>query len=185
MKTRQIVQAALLVALALALSYAERFIPLQLVVPLPGVKLGLANIVTMAALYFLTPGIACRILIVRCVLGCLFGNGVTALAMSLTGGLAAFAVMVWSGKLSFLSIYGVSILGAAAHNFGQVCAASMLLYSGYTFGYLPFLLLAAIPAGLITGSISAATFRILRTAEKQMPFFKEQQNVLTSGVVRR
>ena len=174
MKTKQVVQAALLVSLALALSYTERFIPLQLLVPLPGVKLGLANIVTMVALYFLTPRTALRILVVRCLLGCLFGNGVTALAMSLTGGLCAFAVMLLCKRISFLSIFGVSILGAAAHNFGQVCAASLLLYSGYTFGYLPFLLLVAIPSGFITGTIASATLRVLIAAGKHMQRYPEE-----------
>ena len=169
MKTKQVVQAALMVSLALALSYVERFIPLQLLVPLPGVKLGLANIVTMVALYCMTPQIAFGILVVRCILGCMFGNGVTALAMSLTGGICAFAVMLCSKRIPFISIFGVSILGAAAHNFGQVCAASLLLYSGYTFGYLPFLLLVAIPSGFITGTISAATLRVLTTAGKHLP----------------
>ena len=169
MKTKQLALSALLVALALALSYAERFIPLQLLVPLPGVKLGLANIVTMAALYFLTPQMALQILIVRCLLGCLFGSGVAALAMSLTGGLCAFFVMLQCKKLPFFSVFGVSVLGAAAHNFGQVCAASLLLYSGHTFGYLPFLLLAAIPSGLITGAISSVTFRVLLAAGAHGP----------------
>ena len=174
MKTQQIVQAALLVALALALSYVERLIPLQLLVPLPGVKLGLANIVTMVALYCLTPRIAFQILVVRCLLGCLFGNGVTALAMSLTGGLCAFFVMLCCKRIPFISIFGVSILGAAAHNFGQVCAASLLLYSGYTFGYLPFLLLVAIPSGFITGTISSMTLRALTAAGNRTPFRPEE-----------
>ena len=169
MKTKQLALSALLVSLALALSYTERFIPLQLLVPLPGVKLGLANIVTMAALYFLTPQTAFQILVVRCLLGCLFGSGVTALAMSLTGGLCAFFVMLQCKKLPVFSIFGVSILGAAAHNFGQVCAASLLLYSGHTFGYLPFLLLAAIPSGWITGAISSVTFRVLMAAGAHRP----------------
>ena len=88
MKTKQLVRSALLVALALALSYFERFLPLQLAVPLPGVKLGLANIVTMAALYTLPGGQVLAIVLVRCVLGSLF-SGLSGLAMSLTGGLLA------------------------------------------------------------------------------------------------
>ena len=71
--------------------------------------------------------------------------------------------MILAKKLPFLSIFGVSILGAAAHNCGQVCAAAALLYSGYTFAYLPFLLLLSIPSGLLTGTVSAAAFRTLRS----------------------
>ena len=162
-KTKQLALSALLVAMALGLSCLERFIPLQLLIPLPGVKLGLANIVTMMALYFLGGKISFSVLVVRCLLGSVFGGGVTGLAMSLTGGLFAFATMVPAKKLPYLSIYGVSILGAAAHNLGQVCAAAALLHSGYTFAYLPFLLLLSIPSGLLTGTISAAAFRTLRS----------------------
>ncbi|MGM9669390.1 MAG: Gx transporter family protein [Faecousia sp.] len=160
-KTKQLALSAVLVAMALGLSYLERFLPLQLLIPLPGVKLGLANIVTMMALYFLSGKITFSVLVVRCLLGSVFGGGVTALAMSLTGGLFAFAAMALAKKLPFLSVFGVSILGAAAHNLGQVCAAAALLYSGYTFAYLPFLLLLSIPSGLLTGTISAAAFRTL------------------------
>ena len=72
-KSKQLALSAVLVALALGLSYLERFLPLQLLIPLPGVKLGLANIVTMMALYFLSGRIAFSVLVVRCLLGSLFG----------------------------------------------------------------------------------------------------------------
>ena len=72
-KTQRLARAALLTALALGLSWMERFIPLQLLVPLPGIKLGLANLVTLFALYFLGGRMALAILCVRCLLGSLFG----------------------------------------------------------------------------------------------------------------
>ena len=161
MKTRQLARSALLVAAALALSYTERFIPLNLVVPLPGVKLGLANIVTMFALYFLEKRQAFAILVLRCFLGSVFG-GLSGLAMSLTGGVLAFWTMALASKCPLFSVYGVSILGAAAHNLGQVLAASVLMGSVYTFYYLPFLLLTALATGTITGTVCAFTFRALR-----------------------
>ena len=70
-KAKQISLCAVMIALALALSYTERFIPLQLIVPLPGIKLGLANIVTLVALYLFKTKYAYMILIPRCVLGIL------------------------------------------------------------------------------------------------------------------
>ena len=160
MKTKQLARSALLVAAALALSYMERFIPLNLVVPLPGVKLGLANIVTMFALYMLEKRQAFLILVLRCFLGSVFG-GISGLAMSLTGGVLAFWTMALAAKLPLFSVYGVSILGAAAHNLGQVIAASMMMGSVYTFYYLPFLLLTALATGTITGTVSSVTFRAL------------------------
>ena len=122
---------AVLIALALALSYLERFIPLQLVVPLPGIKLGLANIVTLIALYLLGTKCAFAILIPRCILGAVFGGGITGLLFSMTGGILAMAVMALCRKIRIFSVYGVSILGAAAHNIGQIFAAMAVLRSVY------------------------------------------------------
>lgn len=164
---------AVLVALALALSYMERFIPLQLLIPLPGVKLGLANLVTMMALYFLGARYAFPILLCRCILGSVFGGGVTALLFSLTGGLLAMGVMTLSRKLPFLSVYGVSILGAAAHNIGQILAAMAVLKSVYVAAYLPFLLLVSIATGFVTGAAAAGLFRAL-TASGQFQLVDSQ-----------
>lgn len=170
-KTRRLARAALLTALALGLSWMERFIPLQLLVPLPGIKLGLANLVTLFALYFLGGRMALAILCVRCLLGSLFGGGVTAFCFSITGGLLALAVMALARRLPVLSVYGVSILGAAAHHVGQILVAVALLRSGYVVAYLPFLLLVAIATGFLTGAISSALFRAMLAAD--LPFFKQ------------
>lgn len=162
--TRILTRCAVLTALALALSYTERFIPLQLIVPLPGVKIGLANIVTLAALYFLDTRYAFAILICRCVFGAVFGGGITGLAFSLTGGIGAMCVMALAKHSRHLSVYGVSLLGAAAHNIGQILAAMVLLGSPYVAGYLPVLLLFGIVTGLFTGAVSAGLFRALRAS---------------------
>ena len=169
MKTKELVRSALLVAAALALSYMERFIPLGRIVPLPGVKLGLANIVTMLAQNFLGVREGFVNLVVRCVLGSIFGGGVSGLAMSLTGGVLAYWTMALSRRIPVFSVYGVSILGAAAHNLGQVLAAAVLMGSVYTFFYLPFLLLTGLVMGLGTGTISSFTFRALRAANPHAP----------------
>lgn len=170
-KTQRLARAALLTALALGLSWMERFIPLQLLVPLPGIKLGLANLVTLFALYFLGGRMALAILCVRCLLGSLFGGGVTAFCFSITGGLLALAVMALARRLPVLSVYGVSILGAAAHHVGQILVAVALLHSGYVVAYLPFLLLVAIATGFLTGAISSALFRAMLAAD--LPFLKQ------------
>ena len=170
-KTQRLARAALLTALALGLSWMERFIPLQLLVPLPGIKLGLANLVTLFALYFLGGRMALAILCVRCLLGSLFGGGVTAFCFSITGGLLALAVMTLARRLPLLSVYGVSILGAAAHHVGQILVAVALLRSGYVVAYLPFLLLVAIATGFLTGAISSALFRAMLAAD--LPFLSQ------------
>ena len=162
--TRRLTLCAVLIALAMSLSYMERFIPLDLVVPLPGVKLGLANIVTLMALYFLDVPSAFTILILRCLLNMPFSGSITALFFSLMGGTLALTVMALAKKIRFLSPYGVSVLGAAAHNTGQIAAAMLTLRSTYVIGYLPFLLAVSIVTGLITGAASCGTFRALRHA---------------------
>ena len=159
--TKTLAQSAVLVALALALSYTERFIPLQLVIPLPGVKLGLANIATLVALYALGWQKTIPIVVVRCFLGALFG-GLTGILFSLTGGLISLGVMAACKKTPIFSIYGVSILGAAAHNIGQILAAMVLMGSIYVWAYLPYLLLIAIFTGTATGAACAGVLRAFR-----------------------
>lgn len=162
MKVKKIALCGVFIALALALSYGERFIPVQLVIPLPGIKLGLANIVTLIALYLLDPGCAFCILVPRCVLGAVFGGGITGLAFSLTGGVLALLTMAAAKRSKKLSVYGVSILGAAAHNIGQILAAMVLMGSVYIGAYLPWLLLAAIATGALTAAAGIGVLKLLK-----------------------
>ena len=155
--TKQLTLCALLTAMALALSYLENLFPLA--VPLPGVKLGLANIVTLFALYVLGPGKALLILFSRCFLGSLFAGNMNALLYSLLGGFAAMGVMTALSRLRRLSVYGVSIGGAAAHSCGQTAAAVLTLGSGAPLYYLPVLLGVSLVTGALTGLVSACLFR--------------------------
>lgn len=168
-KAKKIAFCAVMIALALALSYAERFIPLQMVIPMPGIKLGLANVVTLVALYRFKGRYALAILVPRCILGALFGGGITGLAFSLTGGLLALLVMSLAKKTPFFSVYGVSVLGAAAHNVGQILAAMVLLRSVYVAAYLPWLLIAAIVTGILTGAAGHGILQALSYATVSAP----------------
>ena len=151
MKTKQLTTGAILAALALALSYVEGMFPLP--VPLPGFKLGLANIVTLFALYTLGAPSALAILLVRVLLGAMFAGNASALIYSLLGGFAAMAVMIALSRARGLSVYGVSIGGAAAHNVGQVAAAMLTLGNAAPAAYLPLLLAVAVFSGALTGLI--------------------------------
>ena len=157
--TRELTVCAMLVALALALSYLESFFPLSLVIPLPGVKLGLANVVTLFALYALGPGQAVLIVLGRWFLGAMFAGNINALLFSLLGGAAALAMMMLLSRGRRLSIYGVSIGGAAAHNCGQVAAAVWTLGNTAPLYYLPVLLGVSLGTGTLTGVIAAGLFR--------------------------
>lgn len=166
-RTRKLTLCAVLISLALVLSYTERFFPLQMIVPMPGVKLGLANIVTLVALYLLGGKSAYVILAIRCILGSMFGGSITSLLFSLTGGSLAMLTMALSRRLPFLSVYGVSILGAAAHNIGQICASMMLMHSVYIGAYLPYLLVVGLFTGFATGAAGAGILKVFIRIEPQ------------------
>ena len=168
-KAKKIAFCAVMIAMALALSYAERFIPLQLVIPLPGIKLGLANVVTLVVLYRLKSRYAFAVLIPRCILGAVFGGGITGLMFSLTGGILALLTMTLAKKMPLFSLYGVSVLGAAAHNIGQILAAMVLLRSVYIGAYLPWLLIAAVATGILTGAAGTGILKALSYANVSAP----------------
>ncbi len=160
--TKQLTLCALLTAMALALSYLENLFPLALAIPIPGVKLGLANVVTLFALFALGPGEALLILLARCFLGSLFAGNVNALLFSLLGGLCAMGTMILLARRRGLSVYGVSVGGAAAHNCGQIAAAVLTLGSRAPLYYLPVLLAVSLLTGGLTGLAAACLFRGLR-----------------------
>lgn len=159
--TRQLTLCAMLTALALALSWVERFLPLSLLIPLPGIKLGLVNIVTLFALYALGPAQALLILLCRCTLGALFAGNLNALIYSLFGGVAAMLTMILLQKGKRLSVYGVSLGGAAAHNCGQVAAAVWTLGTAAPLSYLPVLLGVSLVSGTLTGFLSSLLFQAM------------------------
>lgn len=154
MKTERLARCAVLIALALALSMAERMLPLTVLIPLPGLRLGLANLVSVFALCRLSGQEALLILVGRCLLGAIGGGNLTALAFSLTGGLLALAVMALLLRCPGLSLVGVSMAGAAAHNVGQILAAMAVLSSPAPVVWLPALLAASVITGGVTGLVS-------------------------------
>ena len=158
LSVRSLTACALLSALALGLSYVEGYFPLTLLIPLPGVKLGLANIVTLFALLQLGAPAAFLVLVVRCLLGAMFAGNASALLFSLLGGLLAMSLMALL-RFTPLSVYGISVAGAAAHQCGQVLAAMLVLRSSAPLGYLSLLLLVALFTGGLTGLITASLCR--------------------------
>ena len=136
-----------LVAVALIFSYIETLIPFA--IPIPGAKLGLANLVTLTGLFFLAPGQVFIIMRARIILsGFMFGTFST-IIYSLAGGIISFAVMLIAKKTKILSPLGVSILGGVFHNMGQLIVACLVVKSYAPTVYLPYLVLL----GTITGSL--------------------------------
>ena len=151
--SRALTRYALLVALAMVLSWLESMVPLSLVVP--GVKLGLANLVVIFALYRLGPRQAAVISLVRVLLVTLtFGNAF-GLAYSLAGAALSLAVMLLLKRSGKFSLLGVSIAGGVCHNIGQILVAMAVLGTAELLWYLPALLAAGTAAGVCIGAAGA------------------------------
>lgn len=150
-KTKKIALFGLFVALAFVFSYFESMIPFNF--GIPGVKLGLANIVVLVALYTMKPTEAFAIAVVRIVLvGLTFGN-LFSLAYSLCGGILSYVVMLITKKTK-LSIIGVSMLGGVCHNLGQIIVAGFIMKNVKIAYYFPVLMIAGLVTGLLMGVIA-------------------------------
>lgn len=139
------------VALAFAFSYLESLIPFNF--GIPGVKLGLANLVVVVALYVMKPYQAFAVSLIRILLASLTFGNVYSLAYSLCGGLLSFAVML-AFKKSKLSVIGVSMLGGVCHNIGQIIMAAIVMQTARIVYYLPVLLIAGLITGMLLGIAS-------------------------------
>ena len=152
--TKKIVSCGLLSALAIVVSTLERFIPLQSVIPLPGIKLGLSNCIILLALVYYGLPYALGVMTVKCAVVSLLFSGLTSFVYSFFGGLLAtlgmFLLLRFKDRFSLI---GVSVFGAALHSTGQISAAALMLGSAYIFGYLPLLLFASVVTGCITGTV--------------------------------
>lgn len=152
--TRRVTYLALLVSIGLVLSIIESTFPPLL--PLPGAKLGLANIATVIALYMFGPWMALEVTVLRSLLAGILRGSVIGLFLSFSGALVSTLVMILLYVLlrDKISAVGVSTIGAAAHNVVQLLAAFLLVQHVALFYYMPYLLLIAIPTGLFVGFAS-------------------------------
>lgn len=152
-KTQKIALNGALAALAMILSYVEMQIPAFFAVP--GVKLGLTNIVVLVALYVLGEKNAFFINVVRIVaVSMLFGN-IMGFAFSIAGGMLSTLVMILLKKTSRFSVAGVSVAGGISHNVGQIIVAMILLNTKAIIWYLPVLWISGIVSGAIIGIVGA------------------------------
>jgi heptaprenyl diphosphate synthase len=181
-RIRRLTTDALLISLALVLSIAERWIPLELLIPVPGIKLGMANIVTLVAVLCLYPIDAIALVTVRSlILGLI--SGLTTFLFSLSGGLLALMVMWLAGKLydRVFSVIGISLVGAAAHNIGQIFVAGFILREPLLMTtYLPVLLLTSLVTGTLIGVAALPVIRWF-TRSNQMKAIMKPVNPTSSG----
>ena len=161
-KTRKLVFMALLTALELIVWFIEAQIPAP--IPVPGVKLGLASVVTLAAMVLLGRREAGCILLARIFLGALFAGSFSAILFSLTGGVLSWVVMACLlGAFPEKLLWVVSVFGAIGHNAGQLLAAVAVTRTVSLFWYGPALLASAIVTGAFTGLGAMYLVRTLRS----------------------
>ena len=153
---------AMMIALALVFSYVETLIPINF--GIPGVKLGLANLVIVAALYLIGGKEAFLVSVVRIFLsGFMFGN-LASIMYSLAGGLLSLAVMLILKKTDKLSILAVSVLGGICHNIGQLIVAILVVENLKLIFYVPVLLISGFVTGLLIGIVSRVILPAVRRA---------------------
>lgn len=155
MKTRKLTLLALLTAIALTIFMVEAQIPP--LVPLPGVKIGLSNIVTVFTVFAIGPGEAVAVLVCRVFLGSIFAGNFSSIFYSMAGGLCAVAVTVLLRKiLNRRQLWVAGVLGAMAHSVGQMGMAIALTGTPAIIVYLPALLGIGIVTGTFTGLCAQA-----------------------------
>lgn len=138
-------------ALAIIVGYIEAMFPLP--IGIPGVKLGLANVVVLTALYVMDVKSAFYISIVRVLISALLFKGFGSLIFSASGALISFIVMSLVYRFKSISPIGVSILGGIAHNVGQLVAAGIVINNLKIVYYVPVLLVSGVITGFLTGLV--------------------------------
>lgn len=152
-------------AIALTIFLIEAALPA--LAPIPGIKLGLANIITLLVLCRYSAGDAAMVLTVRIVLAVLLSGQAVYMIYSICGGVLCLIIMTVSNRLmSGRYIYLTSILGAIAHNIGQILAAFFILRLSGIFVYIPYLIISGIATGLFTGLVCHFTL-------KKLPVFRQ------------
>ena len=157
MKTKKLTTLGLCVALALILSYVESLLPP--LVAVPGVKVGLCNIVILFLLYRFGWKEAAAVSGIRLVLTAALFTGFAAFFYGLSGAVLSLLGAALLKRSNRFSSLGVSAAGGVLHNLGQIALAALILDSGYIFAYLPVLLLSGTVAGALVGILAGILIR--------------------------
>ena len=155
-KTKRLVLLAMLTAVAMILSYVESLLPSA---GIPGVKMGLANIAVIFALFRFGWKEAAALSLVRVVLVSLLFGSVGAMLYSLAGAVLSLAVMALLRRIDRFSTVGVSVAGGVWHNAGQMFMGNLILKTKQLLGYLPVLAVSGIAGGVLTGLVAALLIR--------------------------
>lgn len=161
MKTKKLTLMSVLLTLSLVIFILEAQLPA--LAPVPGIKLGLANIITLMAMYIFGRREAFIILILRIVIGSIFTGNFLGFIYSMAGGVTAFAAM--SAAAVFIKenrMWVTSVFGAIGHNIGQTAAAVFIMKTAQIAWYLPVLTVSAVITGVFTGIAAQLTLRRLK-----------------------
>lgn len=161
--TRKMVLLSVLVSQALVLHVIERMIPVP--IPIPGVKLGLANVISLFTIVIFGWKEAMLVVFLRTTLGSFFGGGISSFLYSFTGGIISTIVMALMYKYfnKVFSIIAISVVGAVFHNIGQIFIASLVVSNANLFYWLPVLLISAVITGIFIGITVQLTMKPLQT----------------------
>jgi len=151
-KTKKLALSAMFAALALIFAYVEAIIPYNAGVP--GVKLGIANLVIIIVLYEMDFRYAMAVNVVRILVSGLMFSGVFGALYSLAGGMLSLVVMWALKKTRLFSMIGVSMAGGVAHNMGQLLVAAFIVSNIKMFAYFPVLLFSGLISGILIGIVA-------------------------------
>lgn len=161
--TKRITYTGMFVAIAMVFSYLESMIPVNIAVP--GIKLGLANMVTIVVMYRLRISDAWIVSLVRVVLSSLLFGNMTVMVYGMAGAVLSLLVMTLCRKKDLFGLLGTSILGGVSHNAGQIAMAALLMKSGNIMLYMPVLCISGTIAGVCIGLAGAVLVRKLPSIE--------------------
>ena len=158
--TKKIALCGVLTALAMIFSYIESVIPVP--IPVPGIKLGVANIAVLTILSVLGVKEAIVINLLRIVLTSLLFGNVNSFLFSISGAALSLTIMIIMKKLDFFSCIGVSVCGGVMHNIGQIIAAVFIMGSEAIVFYLPVLIVSGVFTGVVIGVVSGIVAKHVR-----------------------
>ena len=155
---------AMFVALAMILSYIESLIPIPFAVP--GMKIGLANLVVIVALYVMDEKAAISISLIRVILVSFTFANLSAMIFSLAGALCSIICMLLLKRTGNYSVNGVSIVGAVSHNVGQLMVAMAVVNTVQVISYLPILIIFGVTSGFLMGMLAIMVINRIKKAIK-------------------
>lgn len=148
----------MLTALAMVLGYVETLIPINL--GIPGMKLGLANLIVIIAFYLFDVKMGVIVSLLRIVLIAMTFGSISMMFYSISGAALSLIGMILAKQIKSFSMVGISIIGGIMHNIGQIICASLVVRTNGVFTYLPVLMIAGVVSGMLIGI--AASLVIVR-----------------------